>query len=235
MKIRYMPDALLAHMKNNLSNNIERYSMPDVWVDDYAKENDLPGLYDLDITIKEDLLDLSNYKNDFLVSKNIYLAFKQVNPVQASDERLWAGLSHTEPFYSYTQKRWLKNNKESMLKRRFFLESKGIGGLSRNSISRLWWFGYLTYDESQNDPFEYTEKLLKYQDTPVGLLERSLGKNPRIVKIVASYISEHGKNWKNISKSIQILIRNLNLAGGAVLLDSLTDDDLTELLNNCSP
>ena len=107
--------------------------------------------------------------------------------------------------------------------------------MSRNGLARLWWYGHLTCEEGDSDPYRYTRMLLEHSDTPVGLLERDLGKNPHIVKVVSRYIAENAKAWSDRSTSIKRLILNINTAGGAMVLDALGEPELYALCYRCRP
>jgi len=239
MKLKYMPDALLASLKHDLEELPSRYLESVPWIDGYARQKGLPKLKETEIEISENIRlldDTGKAVSDSEAATNVYRALKSLTPVQAGEERLWAGLCHTEPFYSYARVKWYRDNMNARrVKRRFFLESRGVGGLSRNAVSRLWWYGYITHDESDDDPYAYTKMLLEYQDTPVGLLERNLGKNSFLVRQTAKYISRQASTWKDRSKAIQQLCRSLNIAGGAIVLDALDAESLHALLDKCNP
>ena len=50
----------------------------------------------------------------------------------------------------------------------------------RHGIARLYWSVYLTYDENNDNPYEYTELLFNKQDVLVNIGERSYGRNKTI-------------------------------------------------------
>jgi len=239
MNLKYMPDALIASLKHDFERITDRYSSSTPWINDYAKEKGLPGLQETEIEVPEEisLLDeMDKALADTDAAVVVYSALKSLTPVQAGDERLWAGLCHSEPFYSYARARWWKEKSTAKtLQRRFLLESRGVGGLSKNSISRLWWYGYLTVENSSDNPYLYTKMLLEYQDTPVGLLERNLGKNGLIVRQASKYICERASTWKDRSQAIQQFCKNINTAGGAIILDALDVEALYSLFKQCDP
>src|SRR5574344_58188 len=87
-------------------------------------------------------------------------------PLQATNKFMWAYLAHTK-FKGYTVSRWINNPDndkiQGTISERFFVA--GQNGLIRmNAISRLWWAGYLTYDENNPaDPYHLTKILLTGQ------------------------------------------------------------------------
>ena len=242
MNLNFLPDSLLAALKRNIPDNIQKYKTGDKeWLDEYVLAAKLPepaqsGIEISDLPVL--LLDNGNPVSDTDAATRVHECFRKLKPVQAGDERLWSYLCHCEPFYGYVRARWIKQDgelNEKAVLRRFFFENKGIGGITRNALARLWWYGYLTYEDGAPEPYMYTGMLLEFQDTPVGLLERSLGKNPEIVKHVSRYIYENAKDWSDRSRTIQKLIRNINEAGGAVVLDALGDAGLQKLCKRCTP
>lgn len=242
MNLNFLPDSLLASLKRNIPDNLQKYNTADkMWLDEFVLSAKLPEPVQSGIEISDlPELQLGNGKpvSDTDAAIKMHECFRKLTPVQAADERLWTYLCHCEPFYGYVRARWLREDgelKEKAVLRRFFFENKGIGGLARNALARLWWSGYLTHEDSAPEPYLHTGMLLEYQDTPVGLLERSLGKNPEIVKRVSRYIHENSKDWSDRSHTIQKLIRNINAAGGAVVLDALNDGGLMHLCRRCTP
>lgn len=242
MNLRFLPDSLLAALKRKIPENLKRYADEEnAWLENYIRGTKLPEPVESGIEIDDLpvlLLDDRKPVSDAEAAKRMHESLRQLTPVQASDERLWTFLCHTEPFYGYVRARWLKEGgelKEQVVGRRFFFQNKGIGGITRNALARLWWYGYLTHEDGAEDPYAYTKMLLEFQDTPVGLLERSLGKNPTVVKQISRYIHENAKGWNDRSHTIQGLIKNINSAGGAVVLDALNEAYMHQLCGRCTP
>ena len=167
--------------------------------------------------------------------RRVYSWLNHLTPVQASDPRLWIYLTHG-PYADYTAARWPihpDSQVRDRIRERYFLEGESLETLVRNSIARLWWFGYLTRDSSVPDPFELTDVLLSLQDIQMAFLERAIGRSPRIL---------HGalRLWKNLLAErgeipqqgpvIQRWAKLIRLHGGVVLLDSLPDKQLQNLI-----
>jgi hypothetical protein len=240
MKLRFLPDSLLATLKRRIPENLKKYGESDkAWLEAYVAAADLPGLAESGIEIADWPLLINasgEHISDSDAAEKLHGCLRQLTPVQASDERLWAYLCHVEPFYGYVRARWLKGDreqKESVINRRFFFENRGLGGTAKNALARLWWCGYLTCEEGAKDPYMYTRMLMQYADTPVGLLERCLGKNPDIVRQVSRYVFENAMRWPDRSHTIQKVIRSINSAGGAMVLDALSDSALYGLCARC--
>ncbi|MDC7993538.1 DUF6339 family protein [Altibacter sp. HG106] len=166
-------------------------------------------------------------------TKIIYEAFRTLTPTQASDPRLWTYLTHVT-FWEYMRKRWpvaelQKDKKKNYIKERYLLTTTNLRTLTHNGISRLWWFGYLTYDENRENPWELTETLLKGTDLPTSLLERAIGTNKNIRTGVLEFFSENPSLIT--SKSVQEILKMLNLVGGVKNLPFLESNEIKEIMN----
>lgn len=171
-------------------------------------------------------------KYDLENTKIIYNALSGISPTQATDRRLWSYLTHVT-FWDYMKKRWPMdiaepNKKIRYIKERYFLENLNLRSLTHNGISRLWWFGYLTYDSNRDNPWELTETLLKVQDLPTSLMERALGANKNIRVGVLEFFQENPEYLT--SKNIQEMMKRLNLAGGVSNLPYFTIDEIKVLM-----
>jgi hypothetical protein len=167
--------------------------------------------------------------------RRIYQWLNHLTPVQASDPRLWVYLTHG-PYASYAAARWpidAESNVTDRIRERYFLEGEGLASLVRNSVARLWWFGYLTRDMNQLDPFELTDVLLSLQDIQMAFLERAIGRSPRILqgslRLWKKLLAERGEIPKQ-GTVIQQWAKLIRLHGGVVLLDSLPDKQLQTLI-----
>ena len=166
-------------------------------------------------------------------TKIIYEAFRGLTPTQASDPRLWTYLTHVT-FWEYMQKRWpvteqALGKKQNYIKERYLLPTANLRTLTHNGISRLWWFGYLTYDENRENPWELTETLLKGTDLPTSLLERAIGTNRNIRNGVLEFFCENPALIT--SKSVQEILKMLNLVGGVKNLPFLDANEIKEIMN----
>lgn len=166
-------------------------------------------------------------------TKIIYDTFRSLTPTQASDPRLWTYLTHVT-FWEYMQKRWpvkeqSRDKKQNYIKDRYLIPSANLRTLTHNGISRLWWFGYLTYDENRENPWELTETLLKGTDLPTSLLERAIGSNKNIRNGVLEFFCENPDLIT--SKSVQDILKMLNLVGGVKNLPFLEASEIKDILS----
>jgi hypothetical protein len=174
---------------------------------------------------------LSNDKSDFENSKALYENL-ELNETQASDKRLWTYLTHVR-FWEYMKKRWpLKEDKElfGRLKDRYFLNNINIESLSRNGISRLWWYSYLTIDKSRKDHYELTKILLNRQEIAVGILERRLGSINSVRRGILDFLKDNPKIMNNEDRTRE-LIKYVNLTGGVKVLSVLKYGEVRKILD----
>ena len=167
----------------------------------------------------------------------VYEALRDLTPHQAADERLWTYLCHKD-CANYVAKRWLYNASEKNLIQRVkthFFVSGGRGLLRDNGMSRLWWLGYIAERTAPTERSLFLEIIMSRQDIKAELIDRtSVSRNYRVLRAVYETIKEHYG-----SESPQLLqretfrewMKGLNRRGGMVLLDSLPDKSLAELIN----
>ena len=165
-----------------------------------------------------------------------------LNPVQASDPRLWAYLTHG-PYFEYVKNRYVpqKNKKIYQLEKFYeyndseqktiknyinsrFFTSTDNRSFGRNAIAFLWWATYLTCSPWDNfsdikkkeDKYHYTKILFKSGfDLYQQIFERVLGKEPKIVFATLDFISKNNltrSQYRNLIKKINSELAFRNLS-----------------------
>ena len=150
-------------------------------------------------------------------------------------------MTHCE-YWDYTFNRWSKAEMSvDTIKQRFFCgpeEGNRIGFL-RNAISRLWWFGYLTYQENSPAPYKLTKLMLSNSDLCQSIIERNFSMNKEISIGILSAIQEinDDPNMRDVGAvnngdhyEWRPLCKYINRYGGVALLDTLTRDDIMQAL-----
>lgn len=108
--------------------------------------------------------DAQKSQEDLVNTRLIYEAFRNLTPLQASNKYMWTYLCHAVPEYrAYIQDRWMQEERSNTIKNRFFVTTPG-SLLNDNALSRLWWYGYLTYDRHSSNVLELLCKSLKESD-----------------------------------------------------------------------
>lgn len=184
----------------------------------------IPNNFDLVLPEAGDKKDLEN-------TKKFFELYRFLSPTQASDPRFWTYLTHAK-YWDYMRKRWPSEVAKipfNRIKDRYFLRRLNLEALTRNGLSRLWWYGYLTYDDNRSSPWELTEVLLSRADLVVGITERGFGCNENIRTALLEFLLEN----ENIRKSEELtrnLLVKLNLIGGVKNLAFLESKEIKEIL-----
>ncbi len=225
MKLQFIEEDNLIALKSNLSSLAPNFTKPDnTWLTEYFGHS---PFVDSKFIVEDFVLDMSKekakaYLTEFENVKRVYNRLKFLSDSQASDERLWTGLCLGH-FWEYTKYRWNISTPNSILEH-FMCGSGGHRGLIRNAISRLWWIGRLTYDNTgkRSNPFELTEFVCENADNVFHVLERNTSNNPMIVHAFLSAIIDSRTAGVPINTNIVgDLAKYLNLLGGTYILDCL--------------
>jgi len=168
----------------------------------------------------EGLAEKLNPENDFETAVLIFEAFKNLEPIQASDERMWTYLTHVD-LYSYMIKRWnavykgtAKDTKDYLMEH-YFLKSTAQGNLLRHAISGLWWSVYISIDETRINKYELTEILFRNQTMRTRTLGAyNLSRHKEAMIGLLEFIKENWSSFSNFEKQHQRLTEHLNLIGG---------------------
>ncbi len=238
MKIRILGDAALSLLKSNIEKNKFRYLSNEEWIDEYFKENNMTNYYtEYNIQVEDFELKLGDKSNDSINAVILHNAFRNLLPIQAKDERIWVYLTHTKG-YNYMKSRWKiepNDDKVSRIESRYFFQGKLNNKIKlstipyvRNGLSRLWWAGYIVYDETlNNNPYEYIDELFISQDMFVGLCERDIAKNKKLVITILKKIREYKiKEIGNNTSLIRNILKQINFSAGLVMYDSMDDKEL---------
>lgn len=239
MNLNFINEVPMQKIKNYIDNFKDQYTNDKVWLNEYFEDSSWKNssritIDDFDLIIPDEN---SNY--DLENSRIIYNAMKNLKPYQAVEERIWSYLSHVK-FWEYMRNRWPAENYienqtdfERAVKERYFFSSKSRRALIRNGISRLWWFGHLTYDESnKSNPYVLTEILLNTQDTAESILGRNFSNNPKLIQSVLRVLKEWDDRYGELPsrKVIRELCKHISFIGGVTILDTLSTDEIEKKL-----
>lgn len=98
MKIYFMKQKALDSLQAEVADNLNKYQSSSFWMDEHFINQNMPKYYfDTGIEVADYQLISGGPETDFQNAKIVFEAFKnKLNPVQASDLRLWAYLAHVE-------------------------------------------------------------------------------------------------------------------------------------------
>lgn len=238
MKVKYFVESAYHDLFDTISTNANLYYAENGdWVTKKFKDSKYCKESRIDVSLPP--LDAKN--SEYANVLAIHNSFKdRITPKQASNPYLWTYLTHCE-YWDYTFNRWSKEDMSiDTIKQRFFCgpEDGNRIGFLRNAISRLWWFGELTYQKDAPAPYALTELLMSHSDLCQSIIERNFSMNKEISIGILSAIKEINDNpsLKNVGKvsnsdtyEWRPLCIYINRYGGVALLDTLTRDDIKEL------
>ena len=195
-----------------------------------------------------DLLDKLDDKNDFTTAVALFEAFKNLEPIQASDERLWSYLAHVD-LYPYMVKRWdnvykgglSEKDSISYILKHWYLSSTSQSGLLRHALAGLWWAVFLSVDEGRgDDKYELTKILFRQLDFPTRTLGTyKLGRHKEAVIGILEFIKENEKLFSNsFEKKTRFVTKHINQIGGVKPISfydrSFFKSELKKVVSNIS-
>ncbi len=157
---------------DEIPNNKDKYFSDDDWLPSFFGNN--TGYFDVSSSvvvqpfhphiINGDKSDTQKTEEDLCNTLRLHSAFKNLTRIQAINPYMWTYLCHAFPEYrQYIRLRWLQVPRENTIRSRFFATTPD-SMINDNALSRLWWYGELTYDpDNTRDPYELTKILLTNQ------------------------------------------------------------------------
>jgi len=173
------------------------------------------------IEMPKDLLNGLDIKNHCKTAIAIYEAYKKLELIQASDERLWTYLTHVD-LYPYMVERWpdvyngKASNPEKYVLDHWFLASSAQSNLLRHALAGLWWSVHLSIDEERQNKYELTEILFRQLDFPTRTLGTyKLGRHKEAVLGILEFIQENEELFKSgFEPKTRLVTKHLNVIGG---------------------
>lgn len=239
MEIKFLTQDALDFLKNNLEENLELYQFADSsWIEQQVG-------YDPFVLYKSEIDDftLDPTAKEIENVKLLYLSMRGLTDSDATDERLWSGLSHGT-FWSFMQNNLLqglqlnprlKFNKGLVLNRYFFniAENGRKRSLYINNLAKLWWAGRLTYDKDDTtDPFKaLTLFETAFSHKIINTFSSNFMANSEIrfaVFDTGLYLQNKGITIKG--DTLIPLLKFLNQLGGSIILDVFSREELKEML-----
>lgn len=239
-KLQYFTATAVDELRGDITERLDWYYHPSAsdarkWV----KARDAIRGADIEVDELSDLLTIGAQpsRDDAVNAIAVYKALDKLTPHQASDERLWTYLAHTQGA-EYVAARWLSDRPEDAAKaaqkvhNHFF--ARGNRALIRdNGISRLWWLGSIAHNTDPDAPDRFLEILLHRQDVRSALLERpAVSTNPKVLGRIYKVMVEQWQGKREIfhRDTFRQWMINLNRRGGVILLDALDQATLDKLL-----
>lgn len=240
MNLIYFTQEAYKSIKKDVQSNNDRYYSNEEWLEDYFEEKGISEFYRTS-TVKVDEFEFQySGENDECKKADdiqntifLYSAFrKKITPAQAADPCLWTALCHI-PYKNYVIKRWRKKDDTVSIDKRFCATEGRNSLLYYNAISRLWWSGYLTYEEAKekSDPWQLTRILFSAQQIQKDLFDQPFCMNRVIVQGLLRALKRIQEERGNASTPVfrKCCDSYINHYGAVSILDSLTSEEIEEI------
>lgn len=182
-----------------------------------------------------------NMDEDYNVSdrKNVeilYEALKDLSPVLASDERLWAGMLFCQfwDYVKYRRKEEIENGNEREVLNSFLFMRGTKRSCFMNCLSRLWWTGFLLYDSSLSEHYKAVDLVTEsaYSSNIVLISSNNFVSNKNLALGVLDCIDKRKQAGEKIGRYHFVEANKyINCIGGVTLLDSMTREEARNLAN----
>lgn len=166
-------------------------------------------------------------ETDAQLAPEVHSALRELPRRLLLDIRFWHWLACME-FRDYTKARWAPQVNFELdealapSKAARFLGSASLSGLGRNSLSRLFWAAETIGDA--DDGYSLTTAFFRKQDLVAGVLERSFGLVPAVIRVCARDLAPVTEDEHRAA------LKRLNLRSGTVQLEGASEDDVRRLL-----
>ena len=237
MKSRYMKSAVLEEFRSSISNNLEAYrsSSFEYLITDFSYW--FEGAFDFDENqlARLRLRDNSGERYDEENCAICYRALAGLSPYEARDERFWTYLTHTL-LLDYARKRWPIPMDDASavnhIRSHFFARDKR--DIERNNAaSRLWWMARLCQRVPGIRLEECLEVFLYESDVRANIIERPTAcQSPAVFGAIRKlHLSFKGEKRLFERTCFRTLMRRINSIGGVKLLDCMTEQQLSSLID----
>lgn len=218
---QYIKPSYLDQLKSSIADGyeLERYLEDTFFIPEDAIQV-LPQIQDPD-----GLAERMNPNDEFSAAIELFNAYKNLSPIQATDVHFWESLAHTN-LYSYVKQRWpitSENLTSNYILQHWFVSSSA--NVSRHSIASLWWPVYLTQDDKLDNPYELTEVLFRNQTFRTRTYGTSLIFPIKEANMgILRYILNHPELVKNFEKAGLEIYKHFNRLGATKQLAFLDRD-----------
>lgn len=240
MILQYFTEEAANELRNFLSGNEDKYYSDEPWLDEFFRSVNINAPYQQpSVTVPDVTLASGAETPEELCAEDLqnvmllYGAYKdKLTPAQASEPRLWTTLCH-KTFNDYVLERWSGRDGKVDLEKRFFATSGRASLCRENALSKLWWAGYLSYDETREstDPWHLTKTLLSAQKVHTDFIEHDYSASKRVQMGVLSALKriQEEAGGKATSAFRKCCVSFLNRRAAVTAIDVLEADEIEEL------
>lgn len=237
MKIKFLSEDALQDLRVNFESYKEHYyKRDDAWFDEYFSQEG--RLIESKIEFEKPVFnDDPNYMvSDFENVKVIYEALRHLTVSQATQEKLWAGLSHVQmrDFVYYRLENELNKKNDKRIFSAMFYKYNVKRSIFIHIIARLWWVGYMTYDEENTEnPYWLTEFFCSadFSARSTVFFSSNFTSNKAVTKgILKALIALRDEGVPIKREHFIESTKYLNISGGAMVLDLLEETEVKEMV-----
>jgi hypothetical protein len=240
--LKYLSEPKLTELREKVHVNYDRYTKGNFldltadngWSIELGLKVDLDRLKGLDPRGGPRVRDSAEceIKNALLV----WSVFEGLSPALATEERIWARLTHLECL-EFTRKRWLDvSNKDEGIKaiNKHFFASTQTGVRDDNSVSRLWWGAYIAKLAMPDDHETALKTILSKADIRSNLVERSrTGSRPVLAAaIIRAMVSD--PRIAESEDGFREFMKIMNRMGGGELFEVMPVSDVDRFIKQCA-
>lgn len=237
-KLPHVSEVKLEQLRAEVDKHTDRYrgnGFADLvrepgWSIEADLDCDPSGLQALDGADNRAITDLNN-------SRIVARVLQDLSPSLANEERIWVRLSHVEAFWS-CRDRWLKDIRDppaiaDAVRLHFFARTQ-TGLRDDHAISRLWWNTYIARHCYPQNPDRGLELLLTSADVRSNLVERIWLTGRRRLATGVFRSMENDPFVVSSERSFREFMKAINLFGGGIVFEVMTDADIDAFLARCS-
>lgn len=238
MKLKYISEETLADLRTNYKAYQAYYYNADIqWFDKYFNEEGRVLTSNVPFEVPT-----MNVDEDYRISdrenvKIIFEALKDLTPSQATDERIWAGLAHLQlrDYMYYRLEKERREENDTRINSAYFYTSGKKRSLFVHLLSRLWWVGYMTHDEeNEENPYWLTDFFCEadFSARCVVFFSSNFTSNRAITRGILRSIIKLKNEGVAIKRDHFVQANKyLNIVGGAMILDMLTEEEVVEMVD----
>lgn len=243
MLLGYFTENAYDKLLNDVAANSDRYGSDEDWLPEYFGNTE--SYYKTSIVNVNKFTpyyapgqkdDLQKSSEDLTNTRLLFDAFRNLTPIQASNKYLWTYLCHAIPEYrKYINNRWMQQKRENTIVTHYFVTDQKDSLRNDNALSRLWWYGYLTYDNQNSNPYELTEILLTNQTICTDFMDTLNRRNFSRAKGVLLALKEFKKvlnEKEGITDYFRECNKYLNHYAAVTVMEFLDSNEIQDLAYN---
>lgn len=238
MKITFLSEDALQDLRANFDAYKDYYFKKDVaWFQSYFAKDGATLESKIEYVQPKFSFNPDFSVSDFENVKAMYEALKHLTVAEATQERLWAGLAHQQmrDYFEFRLAEDLNKKNEKRLKSALYFVNGAKRSLYVHVLARLWWVGYMTYDESNlENPYWLTEFFCsaEFSGRSVYFFSSNFTGNRTITKgILRALIALRHEGVHVKREHFVEAGRYLNISGGAMILDMLDETEVQQMID----